>query len=110
MINFFYNNGDEHIVDDITTEVQDGTDIYLNWKFPKIVEKDFTCQYCGEKKNIHVEYDISDLRNIVEEVNMRINPSNRDSYDVKHRVQRAVVEELIELNNIDYLVLCESCS
>jgi hypothetical protein len=110
MINFFYNKNDERIVDDITTKVHDGTDIYLNWKFPKIVEKGFTCQQCGEKKNIHVEYDISDLRDIVEDVNLRLNPSNRDNYEVKHRVQKAVVEELNELNSIDYLVLCESCS
>lgn len=110
MFNFFYNKTDDKFIDDITTKVQDGTDIYLNWKFPKIVEKGFTCQYCGKKKNIHVEYDISDLRNIVEEVNNRLNPSNRDSYDVKRRVQKAVVEEITQLNNIDYLVLCESCS
>lgn len=110
MINFFYNKSSEHIVNDITSNVHDGTDIYLNWKFPKIVEKDFTCQHCGEKRNIHVEYDISDLRCIVENVNSRLNPTNRDSYDIKHKVQKAVVKELSELNNIDYLVLCENCS
>mgnify|MGYP003658529832 FL=1 len=110
MINFFHNKIDCKLVDDITTNVHAGTDIFLNWKFPKIVEKGFTCQHCGEKKNIHVEYDITDLRNIVEAVNARLNPSNRDSYDVKHRVQKAVVEDLNELNSLDYLVLCESCS
>ena len=108
MFNFFYNTGNYLIIDDLTKKIQ--SDIYLTWEFPRIVEKDFTCQYCGKKKNIHVEYDISDLRNIVEEVNTRLNPSNRDSYDVKRRVQKAVVEEITQLNNIDYLVLCESCS
>ena len=110
MFNFFYNRADDKIIDDITTKVHAGTDIYLNWKFPKIVEKGFTCQHCGAKKNIHVEYEISDLRSIVENVNLRLNPYNRDDYSVKHKVQKAVVEELNELNSIDYLVLCENCS
>jgi|TARA_R110001606_G_scaffold42229_5_gene113156 hypothetical protein len=110
MINFFQNKNVDKIIDDITTEVHLGADIFLNWKFPKIVERGFTCQQCSKKKNIHVEYDITELRIIVEEVNTRLNPSNRDSYEVKHRVQKAVVEELNELNSLDYLVLCESCS
>lgn len=110
MFNFFNTKTNDKIIDDITTNVYSGTDIYLNWTFPKIVEKDFTCQNCGEKKNIHVEYEISDLRSIVESVNLRLNPYNRNDYSVKHKIQKAVVEELNELNSIDYLVLCENCS
>ncbi len=92
MFNFFYNTGNYLVIDDLTEKIQN--DIYLTWEFPRIVEKDFTCQHCGRKKNIHVEYDISDLRDIVEDVNTRLNPSNRDNYEVKYRVQKEVAEEI----------------
>jgi hypothetical protein len=110
MLNFLFNKNNSDVVDDITNKVHDGTDIYLNWKFPKIVEKDFTCQVCGEKNNIHVEYDLTDLRTIVEDVNTRLNPSNRDDYSIKHRIQKTVVSELNESNSIKYSVLCENCT
>lgn len=110
MFDFFYNKGSDLIIDDLTEQIQDGTEIYLSWEFPKIVEKDFTCQICSEKTNIHVEYDVNDLRTIVEGVNQRLNPSNRNDNAIKHKIQRAVVNELFTCNSIDHIVICEKCS
>jgi hypothetical protein len=107
MFSFFYNKNNDLIIDDLTEKIQG--EIYLTWEFPKIVEKGFTCQKCGEKTNIHVEYDITDLRRIVEDVNARLNPSNRDDYVIKHKVQKAVVAELSENSTLDHLVICENC-
>jgi hypothetical protein len=109
MFSFFYNKSNDLIVDDLTEKIQDGTAIYLSWEFPKIVEKGFACQKCGEKTNIHVEYDVTDLRRIVEDVNARLNPSNRDDYNIKHKVQKAVVNELSTNSTLDHLVICENC-
>jgi hypothetical protein len=110
MFSFFYNKSSDLIIDDLTEKIHDGTEIYLSWEFPKIVEKGFACQKCGKKTNIHVEYDITDLRRIVEDVNTRLNPSNRDDYAIKHKVQKAVVNELSANSTLDHLVICENCT
>tara|TARA_B100000131_G_C17801878_1_gene485886 strand:+ start:291 stop:629 length:339 start_codon:yes stop_codon:yes gene_type:complete len=109
MFSFFHNKGNDLIIDDLTEEIHEGTEIYLSWEFPKIVEKDFTCESCGRKTNIHVEYNISDLRRIVEDVNLRLNPSNRDDYAIKHKVQKAVVNELNTSYDLEHSVICENC-
>ena len=109
MFSFFYNKRNDLIIDDLTEEIQESSDIYLSWEFPRIVEKGFSCQMCGKKTNIHVEYDITDLRKIVENVNTRLNPSNRDDYSIKHKVQKAVVNELSTNSELDHLVICENC-
>ena len=109
MISFLKPEKDRRVVDEITEKIQEGTDIYLSWAFPKIVEKDFTCQICGKKRNIHVEYNISDLRNIVEDVNCRLNPSNRNDSTIKYKVQKEVVSELFTLDTLEHTILCEKC-
>jgi len=110
MFEFLFAKTDVNIVDDMTVKVHDSTDIYLDWQFPKIVEKGFTCQICGEKKNIHVEYKIDDLREIVKQVNETLNPTNRIDCSVKYKIKKAVISELNEANSINYSVLCENCT
>jgi hypothetical protein len=109
MINFLKPEKDQRVVDEITEKIQEGTDIYLSWAFPKIVEKNFTCQICGKKRNIHVEYDALDLRTIVEDVNDRLNPSNRNDSMIKYKVQKEVVKEIFTLDTLDHMILCEKC-
>ena len=110
MFGFFYNKNNDLIIDDLTEQIQEGAEIYLSWEFPKIVEKDFMCQVCSKKTNIHVEYDITDLRAIVEDVNLRLNPSNRNDHTIKYKVQKAVVNELFTCDSLDHIVICENCS
>ena len=109
MLNFLKTETDQRVVNEITEKIQEGTDIYLSWEFPKIVEKDFTCQVCGKKRNIHVEYNVSDLRTIVESVNNRLNPSNRNDSTIKYKVQKEVVKELFTLDTLDHVILCGNC-
>lgn len=105
----FFNNNDNIVVDDVTEKILDGTEIYLSWEFPKIVEKDFTCEICGNKTNIHVNYDINELKSIVEHVNLRLNPNNRNDDSIKHKVQKAVVNELFSNDVLDHIVICDNC-
>jgi hypothetical protein len=109
MLNFLKTEKDQRVVDEITEKIKEGTDIYLSWEFPKIVEKDFTCQVCGKKRNIHAEYNVSDLRTIVECVNNRLNPSNRNDSTIKYKVQKEVVNELFTLDALEHMILCDKC-
>jgi len=110
MFEFLKQKPDTTIITEITESVCKSNDIYLKWAFPKIIEKNFKCQYCGKTKNIHVEYDLHELQLIVKTINNRLNPSDRSDYSIKHKVQEAVVEELLTCNSLDHSVVCSNCS